>query len=378
MNKIKNLGQVFTSNTIVKKMISLLKLKNSGNVLEPSCGDGAFSKNITNCTAIEFDGLVCPNYAINMDFFQYSTNNKFYSIIGNPPFVKFNNIIESTKTLLDSTLFDNRTNLYMFFIHKSILHLKNGGELVFITPRDFLKATASVKLNEFIYNTGTITDIIDLGDKQIFKGVTPNCVIFRFEKDNFSRITNTHLKFTLNNGQLLFLKDEYNIKLSDIFYIKVGAVSGADDIFIHTNGNVNFVCSETIKTKKLRKMIFDKKHKALVKHKNRLINRKIKKFDESNWWSWGRKHHISDSPRIYVNCKTRNNNPFFTHRCKNYDGSVLALFPHNKMLDIKECIKELNKVDWSSLGFMCGNRFIFSQRALQNTLLPDNFEKYTI
>lgn len=355
-------------------MISLLK--NDGKVLEPSCGDGAFSNYITNCTAIEFDATVCPDYAINMDFFQYPIDNKFNSIIGNPPFVKFNNIIDSTKTLLDTTLFDNRTNLYMFFIYKSILHLENGGELVFITPRDFLKATASIKLNEFIYNTGTITDIIDLGDKQIFKGVTPNCIIFRFEKGNFDRVTNTHLRFVLNSGQLLFLKDEYKVKLSDIFYIKVGAVSGADDIFINIKGNTNFVCSETVKTKKLRKMIFNIKHKVLIPHKNRLINRRIKKFDESNWWLWGRNHYVSNSPRIYVNCKTRNENPFFTHKCKNYDGSVLALFPHDETINIRECIKELNKVNWSSLGFMCGNRFIFSQKALQNTLLPDNFKKY--
>ncbi len=36
----------------------------------------------------------------------------------------------------------------------------------------------------------------------------------------------------------------------------------------------------------------------------------------------------------------------------------------------------LNEVDWQELGFVCDGRFIFTQRSLQNCLLPDKFSRY--
>ena len=88
-----------------------------------------------------------------------------------------------------------------------------------------------------------------------------------------------------------------------------------------------FVCSHTAVTGKTRRMIYNRKDKALLPHKKALLNRKIRAFDESNWWEWGRRHCERPAPRLYVNCKTRNPKPFFTHKSLAYDGSVLALFP---------------------------------------------------
>ena len=81
---IKKLGQVFTPYFVVDKMLSLRK--NFGRCMEPSCGDGAIASRIPNIFAIEFDSSVCPDYAHNMDFFDYSIYNKYESIIGNPPY----------------------------------------------------------------------------------------------------------------------------------------------------------------------------------------------------------------------------------------------------------------------------------------------------
>ena len=88
---------------------------------------------------------------------------------------------------------------------------------------------------------------------------------------------------------------------------------------------------------------------------------------------WGRKYYESKENRIYVNSKTRNKNPFFFHNCKAYDGSVLAIFPKFKATQkiCKEIAKDLNNVDWEELGFICDGRFLFSQKALENCLLPD-------
>jgi adenine-specific DNA-methyltransferase len=366
------LGQVFTQEQIVKNMLKLRK--NKGSVLEPSCGDGAFFKNIENCIGIEFDKSICPEKAINIDFFDYDTENKFDTIIGNPPYVKYANINESTKKKLNIEFFDKKSNLYLFFIEKCIRHLNKGGELIFIVPRDFVKATSAIKLNKFIYLNGTITDWIELGDKIIFPGFNPNCVIFRFEKDNFSRITNNKLHFIEKNGQLFFLKNKNNYLFSDYFFVKVGAVSGADDLFNSENGNKEFVNSTTIKTGKTKKMHYNIEHPELIKYKEKLLQRKIKKFSEENWYEWGRSYFESSLPRIYVNSKTRQKNPFFIHECTAYDGSILAIFPKFKVYNkkhLEEICNYLNGIKWEDYGFKCGGRYLFSQKSLENTLINE-------
>jgi adenine-specific DNA-methyltransferase len=374
MYNVEQLGQVFTPQYIVAEMLQLKR--NNGTVLEPSSGDGAFVKNIPNCVGIEIDTVHCNGHSINIDFFDYSVENKFDTIIGNPPYVRYQDILPETKSKLSSNLFDQRTNLYLFFIEKCINHLTKNGELIFITPRDFLKATSSIKLNNFIYNNGTITDIIDLGDRKIFNGATPNCVIWRFEKENFSRKTNIVKEFVCSNGQLLFTNNDYPIYFKDVFFVKVGAVSGNDKIFANEEfANAEFICSETYKTGKTRKMIFNAENAYLEKYKDVLLQRRIRNFDETNWWQWGRIHCISDDKRIYVNCKTRNKKPFFTHECKNYDGSVLAIFPKNQKSDEKVLCEKLNAVNWSELGFVCDGRYIFSQKSLENSVLPDCFKE---
>jgi len=377
---IKTLGQVFTNNEIVSIMLSLMK--NNGNILEPSAGDGAFAFKLdkTKSTFIEYDkNLAKKNNFINIDFFNYSLKNKFDTIIGNPPYVKYQNIDYKTKENIIKNkfddIFDKRTNLFLFFIYKSILHLKKNGELIFITPREFLKSTSAIKLNKFLYENGTITDIIEMGDEKIWENSSPNTIIWRFEKNNFFRKTKNDKKFIYNKGQLLFLEKDYSISFSDIAFVKVGAVSGADSIFEHKDG-IDIVCSYTNKTGKYKKMLFNIEHPHLYKNKKKLLKRKIKNFNENNYYMWGRKHYESDRPRIYVNGKTRNKNPFFISDSKIYDGSILAIFPLKELNSeqLKLMCQYLNEINWDELGFVVNNRFIFNQKSLENILLPKKFK----
>nr|WP_257005761.1 class I SAM-dependent methyltransferase [Helicobacter pullorum] len=358
------------------------KMKNP-RFLEPSCGNGAFFKHLPkNKIGIELDiNVIADSDILNTDFFSYPVSEKFDVIIGNPPYVRYRDIVESTKFLLSrySDMFDSRSNLYLFFIYKCVLHLNDGGELILITPRDFLKSTASVRLNEFLFSQGSITDFIDLGDKKIFDKAQPNCAIWRFEKGNFSRNTNCLRQFSCINGQLLFTKNAYTIPFSSLFFVKVGAVSGADSLFVNEEyGNMDFVYSQTAKSGKTRKMIYGIYGRDLVflqKHKGALLKRKIKKFNESNWWEWGRDYYKSDLPRIYVNAKTRNKKPFFLHSCKAYDGSVLAIFPKFRVdsKELENLCTRLNELDWQELGFVCNGRYLFSQRSLESCMLDCSF-----
>ncbi|PKO92033.1 MAG: SAM-dependent methyltransferase [Betaproteobacteria bacterium HGW-Betaproteobacteria-10] len=379
---IEQLGQVFTPPSVVNFMLDLCQ--NKGRVLEPSAGDGAFfhflQERQADCVAIEIDPKVAPTGVEVSDFFAYPLSEQFDSIIGNPPYVRFQDVAVDTKKQLKSKLFDARSNLFLFFIEKCIHHLKPGGELVFIVPREFIKLTSARKLNAWLYEQGSITHFYETGDQRVFDEHTPNCAIFRFEKGRMDRQMADGRRFFEVDGQLMFLRDDYSVRFADLFTVKVGAVSGADEIFTHPKGNMEFVCSKTVETGETRRMLYGIKHPHLDKHKEALLARRVQTFNESNWWQWGRAFPINNFPRIYVNGRTRQPEPFFLHDCNSFDGSILALFTKNQRLprrELIECTLLLNKeVNWQELGFVCDGRFLLTQRSLQTCLLPEKFARF--
>lgn len=331
--------------------------------MEPSCGNGSFKKlKNNNSVFIEIDGdVVTDKDVLIMDFFDYPVSEKFDTIIGNPPYVD-----NSLFTPKHKTKIKVQANLYLYFIEKCIDHLRDHGELIFIVPRDFIKLTSAKTINKLLFKKGTITDFYDYGDEKLFDGACPNVCIFRFEKDNFSRKTQTFdglFNFVENDGLISFVNEKQKERLGDYFDIKVGAVSGADKYFQNDNG-IDFVYSKTRTNGTLKKMIYQKYDKSLEQYKNILIARGIKAFDEDTWYMWGRPVDFREgSPRIYVNCKTRIEKPFFINKCERWDGSVLALFP-KKDIDLQKATDALNNVDWNALGFMTGGRFLFAQKSL--------------
>jgi len=380
---IATLGQVFTPPEIVTRMLALRR--NHGRVLDPACGDGAFSSRLPGCIAVEIDPVHCPAGALNMDFFAYPEDEKFATVIGNPPYVRARDILPETALRFASGLLDGHANLYLHFIEKCVRHLAPGGELILITPRDFLKASGAGRLNTWLFDQGTITDFEDLGDAKIFAGAAPNCAIWRFEKGNAGHRLGDGRRMALSGGQLMFTRGIYSLPLASVFSVKVGAVSGADDIFGNAEfANADFVCSKTAQSGATRRMIYLDREGPIAwleQFKERLLARRVTRFDESNWWKWGRRHHVSDDPRIYVNGRTRNLRPFFLHPCRNYDGAVLALFPHRaklKAAELERLAQMLNDVDWGELGFVCDGRFLFSQRSLEQTLLPEAFAEFAV
>jgi adenine-specific DNA-methyltransferase len=379
---VEQLGQVFTPARVVAFMLDLCQ--NTGRVLEPSAGDGAFFKPLTalgrDCVGLELDSRVAPDGVEVRDFFDYPLEEQFDTIIGNPPYVRFQDVAVDTQKRLKSQFFDKRSNLFLFFIEKCVRHLKPGGELVFIVPREFIKLTAARKLNAWLYAQGSITHFYETGDTRVFGEHTPNCAIFRFEKGRMDRHMADGRRFVEVDGQLMFLRDDYGVRFADVFMAKVGAVSGADHIFTHPKGNMEFVCSKTVETGETRRMLYGIKHPHLEKHRAELLARRVKTFDESNWWQWGRHFPISLHPRIYVNGRTRKREPFFLHDCNAFDGAVLALFTKNRRMqrrELIECMLMLNRnVDWQELGFVCDGRFLFTQRSLQTCVLPEKFSRF--
>jgi adenine-specific DNA-methyltransferase len=357
--------------------------ENRGRVLEPSCGDGAFVAALPEAVALELDASIAPASAQIVDFFAYPETEKFDTIIGNPPYVRSRDVLPETGKLLTSQLLDGHSNLYLHFIEKCVRHLNPGGELIFITPRDFLKSTGSKRLNTWLYEQGTFTDLLDLGDVRIFEGAAPNCMIWRFVRGDLSHRTRDGRRMVLSGGQLFFTRGIYSVPANSVFSVRVGAVSGADTVFAHAAlGDTDFVCSHTVQTGQTKRMIFKaaspEAQAHLLAHKPTLLARKVIPFNEHNWWKWGRFHAENDTPRIYVNQKTRQAQPFYLHECRNWDGAVLALFPHRKDADVERLAARLNEVDWAELGFVCDGRFLFAQRSLEQVLLPESFAEFAV
>ena len=362
MNKA--LGQYFTPSHIVEKMIKLIR--NEGSILEPSCGDGAFYNKLNNCIGIEIDPSIAPDGALVMDFFDY-TDRTFDTIIGNPPYIRYQDISEETKGKLP-TILDSRSNLYLFFMWRCIDLLNKDGELIFIVPRDFIKLTAAIPLNERLYNEGGFTYWEEFGDEKIFADAAPNVAIFRWVKGAAHTIP-----ITFKNGTLSFQNTSILTTMQDFFDIKVGGASGLNKVFIEDSGNIDLVISTTKKTGLTVKAHYtDAPTPYLEKHKGELMARKIKTFNEKNWWEWGRKINPIFGDKIYVNNKTRDMQPFFTHESGYYDGSVLGLIPKFKWYnDINEVIEKLNNWNWDEQGFLVGGRYIFGQRSLSNAFFSN-------
>ena len=57
-------------------------------------------------------------------------------------------------------------------------------------------------------------------------------------------------------------------------------------------------------------------------------------------------------------------------RKKDYEAQQAA--------DLKRLTAMLNDVDWSELGFVCDGRFLFSQRSLEQALLPEAFAEFAV
>ena len=205
-----NLGQVFTSAILAKFMIGLLKesLKPYSSILDPCIGPNTFFKamneDFSNCNlkGIEIDiSLITeeikkfyesPNRTlIKGSFFDFPITEKFDQIVQNPPYVRQELLIEGANSK-DSIRYNvssllstipSQSNLYIYFLLKSILHLKEGGVMVAVIYDSWLYSSFGKFLKESFLKLGRLESIYHF-KKSAFDNIEVGATVIKFVKDN--------------------------------------------------------------------------------------------------------------------------------------------------------------------------------------------------
>ena len=102
----------------------------------------------------------------------------------------------------------------------------------------------------------------------------------------------------MNNGIITFSEmEQKGNPISDNFDVYVGLVSGRDEVYRSTAGNMNILTDKG----KLQNFIFAQTFPTgnetidthLKANKSVLLARKIRKFNETNWFEWGAPRNIA-------------------------------------------------------------------------------------
>lgn len=334
------LGQVWTPDFIVKKMVNLITIKNPQLVLEPASGSGRFyhllKAKYDNVVAIEIDPRIAHQGAIIKSYF--GTNYQPDVIIGNPPYVEFKKIQNRPQ----SQLLIHKPNLFHYFLEKALNDLKVNGQLIWIIPANVFTNTSARKLNELIYQNYSITYWEEVKEN-VWENAAIATAIVKIVK------TKNHpdqLDYFFSNGKIIFGP---KIK-TDLVNIKVGGASGFNNLL--SKGNVDFVNSQTERTKKTIAI----------------------KYEPKKWIRPTPKAPENFTYQIFVNCKTRRTQPFYmlewlkTGEFINYDAGVLCIYTFGTKANAIKLMKQLNQFDWQKAGIKKDRRYHFSQSILKAIL----------
>jgi adenine-specific DNA-methyltransferase len=378
-----DLGQYYTTHIELKEKVFEFILNSPSNILEPSIGRGDL---------ISFINIRLPNITFDMyeidnnihlldniektnviygDFMTQHITKTYKTIIGNPPYVR-------TK----------KGNLYIDFTEKCYNLLDINGELIFIVPSDFLKLTSASKLLNSMMTQGTFTHIYHPHNEKMFANASIDVIIFRYCKNSSIEkkvLYNDKLLYITNSNGLITFDEKVNsnsVLFQDYFDIYVGLVSGKEDVYKNEElGNIELLNGHN----KVEKYIYienypcenTKINEYLLQHKNDLITRGIRKFNEKNWFEWGAPRNINvinsnkGKDCIYIYNLTRKSDVSFLGKVSYFGGGLIMLKP-KKMCDLNKIVAYINSNTFKA-NFMFSGRFKIGHRQICNSYIPNDY-----
>ena len=100
---------------------------------------------------------------------QLSPPGGFHAVIGNPPYVRQEGLIEQKPILATSyTAYDGAADLYVYFVERALSLLRPGGRLAFVLTNKWLKAAYAEKLRTLLAEHAWVEDVTDFGHARGF------------------------------------------------------------------------------------------------------------------------------------------------------------------------------------------------------------------
>jgi adenine-specific DNA-methyltransferase len=360
---IKKQGVVFTPFSICNKIIELLKPDINDIICEPSVGKGVFIFALLEYFKKKYDIIEIVNfienrlycYDINEEFinefklllqeylkisnynhklnlnnikcsdFLFNDDMYFDIILGNPPYVKIQNLDKNYLTELKNnfnTFKNGNCDLYYAFIEKS---LNVSKKLAFIVPNSWIKSKSGVNLRNIIKDR--LNYLYDFENNKVWSNISTYTSIILINEQSHDLIYETEkdiitLDKNLFTDKWLNKKRVTNKKLKDLFYYTNGSVATlADNIYkidkidrkytIDNDLLVKYVKATKMKSfydygmiiypyrsnkPILRDDMIEKYTNTwnyLLDNQEQLFKRDSGKFRYKNeWWVWGRKQGL--------------------------------------------------------------------------------------
>ena len=344
-------GAFFTPTYIVDFILNELEPKENDKNLDPSCGCGAFLIGLAEYYKIKFKKSIKKTVQENIfgsdildynihrakllltifalqneedleesDFHLYiqdslkaKWNNEFDNVVGNPPYVKFQDLTDENRIYLTknwSSIDGGTFNLYFAFFELGHKLLTSNGKLGYITPNSYFTSLAGVSIRNYFQQKKCVTRIIDFSHRKVFDAQTYTALTFLNKKENealiFDRIKDGyHPKdfLPIANGSLNYFKnldikkwrllkfdeqkniniiENIGIPITTLFDICVGIATLKDEVFfvdassekngyyIKSTENGTFEIEKQI-TKSVYKISNFKSQEEIKKNKKRII-----------------------------------------------------------------------------------------------------------
>ena len=303
-------GGYYTPKEIARFLCKWAITKDTGKVIEPSCGDGNFveeaifrfkelgvddvglKNRIKGIELIEKEALkaelranelgVNSTTIVNSDFFHYLKSNgieKYDVVLGNPPFIRYQNFPEEHRELAISMMQDlglnpnKLINIWVPFLVVSASILSPKGKLAMVIPAELFQVKYAAETRVFLSNFFDRITIITF-KKLVFKNIQQEVTLLLCEKKtnknkgirvieyenlkdlisiNFKEIDGSNVKpvdhstekwtkYFLSEEEIDLLKrlkhDKRVVPCSNILDVDVGLVTGRNEFFMMNEGQV--------------------------------------------------------------------------------------------------------------------------------------------
>ena len=252
-------GAFFTPSYIVDYIIKIISPTRNESIADVSCGCGAFLLGIIKYYMHKFNmsvkDILCNNLfgadildynvrraklliclfashhneiieesdinVICCDSLRYRWNRVFDCIVGNPPYVKFQDMSIESRGYLSSnwrTTSFGTYNLYFAFFELGYNLLSENGRLGYITPNNYFTSLAGESLRTFFQQHQCVYEIVDFNATKVFDVQTYTAISFlnrhRNETIGYGRINDGQSphEFLENVGLSSNFYDSLNVK----------------------------------------------------------------------------------------------------------------------------------------------------------------------